>query len=381
MEEQHINFIRNKFEKIQNQEDFLNLLNDAKNMLYAKETVPFSLASLKYYANPKYYIDHYTNFTIKKKSGENRIINAPNYNLKSILKVLNFVLQCIYEPHKSAMGFVLNKSIFDNAKEHIKRNYVYNIDLEDFFHSFDRNRVKLGFMQKPFNLSGNREPLAFFMASLCTHPLSINGETKLILPQGSPTSPTITNILCRRLDKRLEGLANHFNLKYTRYADDITFSSNHNPYKKEKFQRILEQIISDEKLSLNYKKIRLQKRGYQQKVTGLVVNQKVNVCNRYIKQLRMWLYYWEKYGYKKAEEIFSRDYIKDKGHIRKGQPHLESVLDGKLLFLKMVKGQDNSTYLKLKKRLNRLQETNSTDIEEGIGFLTFTELIGDDDLF
>src|SRR5690606_33499677 len=290
-----------------------------------------------------------------KKSGADRTIHAPVKGLKSILRSLNFVLQCVYEPHEAATGFVLEKSIVDNAKKHVGHHYVLNMDLKDFFHTFDRNRVKMGFIYEPFNLGGDKEPLAFLLASLCTHPFEIDGEEKTVLPQGSPTSPTLTNILCKKLDHRLNGLANRFGATYTRYADDITFSSPHNIYTNEGFNKELKRIIEqDQKLVINPKKTRLQKAEHRQEATGLIVNDKVNVTRRHVKQIRVWLYYWEKYGYEKAEQIFKRDYLADKGHVKNMNAHLVNVLDGKLEFLKMVKGDEDGTYQGLKKRFDKL---------------------------
>ena len=368
IEQQHINQIRQKFASMQSKEELLALLNEAKNILYKKECKPFELKSLTYYANPELCKKRYAQFIVKKKSGGERIINAPVGGLKSILRVLNFILQCMYEPHNAATGFVLDKSIVDNAKIHVGSHYVFNLDLKDFFHSFDRNRVKMGFISEPFLLNVAREPLAFLLASLCTHPFEVNGETKTVLPQGSPTSPTITNILCKKLDRRLTGLAKRFGAKYSRYADDITFSSFQNIYNNPDFKKELERIILEDnlltingkqvefgpKLNLNPDKTRLQKSVHRQEVTGLIVNEKANVRQRYVKQIRMWLHYWEKYGYAKAEQIFTRDYIADKGHIKKGKPNLDNVLDGKLEFLKMVKGGEDTTYKILKKRFDKL---------------------------
>ncbi len=355
MKIEDIEQIRREFAAMQTKNDLVALLTHAKKIIYGEDCVPVRLKAVTYYANPQFCKNRYCMFTIKKKSGGDRIIHAPVIGLKSILRPLNFILQCMYEPHKAATGFVLNKSITDNAKKHVGHRYVYNMDLKDFFHSFDRNRVKLAFMSEPFNLNGDKEPLAFLLASLCTHPFEIDGEIKTVLPMGSPTSPTITNIICRKLDRRLMGLAKRFGVTYTRYADDITFSSHRNIFQREKFKKELKRIIEeDQKLVINPKKTRLQKTGYRQEVTGLVVNEKVNVRRRYVKQIRMWLYYWEKYGYVKAENIFRNDYKKDKGHIKKGKPHLKKVLNGKLEFLKMVKGKEDSTYKLLKLRYERL---------------------------
>ena len=355
IDKSHINQIREKFAALQSKEDLVSLLSDAKNVLYGEECKPVQLKSLTYYANPTLCKKRYQTFTIKKKSGADRTIHAPVKGLKSILRSLNFVLQCVYEPHEAATGFVLEKSIVDNAKKHVGHHYVLNMDLKDFFHSFDRNRVKMGFMYEPFNLNGDKEPLAFLLASLCTHPFEVDGEEKTVLPQGSPTSPTLTNIICKKLDRRLTGLANRFGATYTRYADDITFSSSHNIYTDEAFNKELKRLIEDDqKLVINPKKTRLQKAGYRQEATGLIVNDKVNVRRRYVKQIRMWLYYWEKYGYEKADQIFKRDYIADKGHVKNINAHLVNVLDGKLEFLKMVKGAENGTYKGLKERFDIL---------------------------
>jgi len=362
IEQAHIDQIRKQFAELQSKNDLVKLLSDAKNMLYGEECKPFQLKSLTYYANPTLCKKRYQTFTIKKKSGADRTIHAPVKGLKSILRSLNFVLQCVYEPHEAATGFVLEKSIVDNAKKHVKHHYVLNMDLKDFFHTFDRNRVKMGFMYEPFNLNGDKEPLAFLLASLCTHPFEIDGEVKTVLPQGSPTSPTLTNILCKKLDRRLTGLANRFGATYTRYADDITFSSPQNIYTDEAFNKELKRIIEeDQKLVINPKKTRLQKAGYRQEATGLIVNDKVNVRRRYVKQIRMWLYYWEKYGYEKAEQIFKRDYIADKGHVKNMNAHLVNVLDGKLEFLKMVKGEIDGTYKGLKERFDKLTGLNKSD--------------------
>lgn len=354
IEQAHIDQIRKQFAELQSKKDLVKLLSDAKNMLYGEECKPVQLKSLTYYANPTLCKTRYQTFTIKKKSGADRTIHAPVKGLKSILRSLNFVLQCVYEPHEAATGFVLEKSIVDNAKKHVGHHYVLNIDLKDFFHSFDRNRVKMGFMYEPFNLNGDKEPLAFLLASLCTHPFEIDGEVKTVLPQGSPTSPTLTNILCKKLDRRLTGLANRFGATYTRYADDITFSSPHNIYTDEAFNNELKRIIEDDqKLVINPKKTRLQKAGYRQEATGLIVNDKVNVRRRYVKQIRMWLYLWEKWGYEVAQQKFLNDYIADKGHVKNINTHLINVLDGKLEFLKMVKGAEDTTYIGLKERFDR----------------------------
>ncbi|EIM74591.1 RNA-directed DNA polymerase [Nitritalea halalkaliphila LW7] len=348
--------IREAFAALRTKKDLAELLNLANQFLYGEEAAPLYLKTLTYYADPRKAKDRYQTFTIQKKSGAERLIHAPVKGLKTILRALNFILQCIHSPHQAATGFVTDKSIVDNARQHIGSPYVYNLDLKDFFHSFDRNRVKLGLMYAPFHLNGPREPLAFLLASLCTHPLDCDGEVRTVLPQGSPTSPTLTNILCQKLDHRLNGLAKRFGLVYTRYADDITFSSGYDCFRNPEFQSELRRIIEeDQQLRIHPDKTRLQRLGYRQEATGLIVNEKVNVRRRYVKQLRMWIYFWERYGYAKAQQIFLRDYLRDKGHLKDvSTSSLQQVCSGKLEFLKMVKGPEDSTYQQLASRFHAL---------------------------
>jgi RNA-directed DNA polymerase len=456
LEQAHIDQIKTAFGKMQSKEDLLNVLNQAKPLVYGDKAVPFELKQLTWYANPKLGKKRYTVFKVKKKSGSERIIHAPVKGLKSLQKTLSFILQCVFEPHNAAMGFVRHKSIIDNAKLHVGSNYVYNIDLKDFFPSVDQARIWKCLQLKPFNLSkensvepeymkwedfkkeylktegpinfykgkgreftntpygtiyvannfddkkdkfvlmggsflkskegkslegtlwlvnklptSNRLEIANIIASLCCTEIEVDRKNETgewqkvkrkVLPQGAPTSPVITNIICQKLDYLLSGVAKRFGLKYSRYADDITFSSIHNVYQPEsKFLIELNRIIADQNFHIKESKTRLQKDGYRKEVTGLLVNEKVNVQQRYIKQLRMWLYYWERYGYERASEFFLQQYISDKGYIKKGKPEIANVIAGKLEYLKMVKGIDNELYLKLKIRFEKLTGRYATD--------------------
>lgn len=365
---QHTDKIKLQFSEMESKKDLVALINTVNQMVYGENCELLELKKFAYYCNPKFSNKRYTEFSIPKKNGDRREIHAPVSGLKHILKPLNIILNIIAKPHFKATGFVPGKSIVDNAKRHIGKNYVYNTDLKNFFHSFDRQWVKYGFMIPPFSLGKEKEELAFLMASLCTHPFEIDGKLKTVLPMGAPTSPTITNILCVKLDRRLNGLAKRFKITYTRYADDISFSSDTNVFRKDEFKNELNRIITEyqgkHKLAVNNKKIRLQKNGFRQEVTGLTVNEKVNVNRRYVKQLRNWLYLWEKYGIQKATEKFRKDYYnleKGRGYFKKDSANFKQVLDGKLLFLKMVKGEEDNTFRKLKKRFDKLRSNTKTN--------------------
>ena len=311
----------------------------------------------------KVYGRRYQTFKIRKKSGSFRTIHAPNSGLKAILKCLNFVFQSIHTPHKNAMGFVPGKSIVDNARKHEDQNYVYNLDLKDFFPSVDQARVRGRLMVAPFHLNSTdeRKKLCSIIAILCCNRMEVERwdaeenkwviRTENVLPQGAPTSPTVTNIICERMDIQLTKLAASYNCKYSRYADDITFSSMHNVYQIDStFIASLHEIIKAQNFHIQETKTRLQKRGYRQEVTGLIVNEKVNVDQRYVKELRHWLYLWERYGYDKASQLFIVKYNKSKGHVKLGNAKLENVIWGKLEYLKMVKGAKNGTYVSLQER-------------------------------
>ena len=338
---------------LQTKEDLLCLLNQLKEEDLGHDKYAFTLCQLNYYCNPNNTRRRYTSFEIRKKSGGVRQIDAPRRGLKNILYYLNKIFQSIYTPSSAATGFVQGKSVVDNAQCHIGKNYVFNIDLKDFFPSITQPRVWKRFQLKPLNIS---QPMANIMAGLCCmKKKGQNGSVSYLLPQGAPTSPIITNMICDKLDRRLKGLAARFNLTYTRYADDITFSSDHYVYAEDgDFRKELERIITDQGFSINEKKTRLQKKGSHQEVTGLIVNEKANVARKYVRELRSILYIWEKYGYMVAEAKFRSCYKQEKGHVKKGNPCLENVISGKLQYLKMVKGESSSIYISLQNRFDTL---------------------------
>lgn len=381
---EHIEEVKTKFEGIQSKTDLLELINFVRPFLfYEKEFRPIELKKLTFYANPKICTTRYSKFIIKKKSGGDRIIHAPIGSLKIIQQCLNHILQCLHEPHIAAHGFVINKSIVTNATLHCNKYYVYNIDLKDFFTSIHSPRIKAVMQLPPFNLNGEkgspREELAFIISKLCTHPMEveINGKKEIrdVLPQGAPTSPTITNIIANNLDRKLTGLAKRFGATFSRYADDITFSSGHSIYQKDgDFIKELHRIIESQGFIINTQKTRLQKSVYKQEVTGLTVNSKPNIDSSYIKKIRTMIKNWES-DFNEAEKKFIYNYSKDKGHIKKGKPSFENVLAGKLEFLKMVKGNDNGAYINLKKRYDLILNKKENSVFEKIDMDRVLEVI------
>ncbi len=158
----------------------------------------------------------YKRFEIPKKRGGTREIFAPATSLKIVQQKLNQVLQIVYKVKPSAHGFVPEKSILSNALPHVRKRFVLNLDLKDFFPSINFGRVRGLFMHRPY--TRNHE-VATTLAQICC----FNGY----LPQGAPSSPIVSNMICAKLDSELQRLAKEHRCTYTRYADDITISTSH----------------------------------------------------------------------------------------------------------------------------------------------------------
>ncbi|MEP7239075.1 MAG: retron St85 family RNA-directed DNA polymerase, partial [Ferruginibacter sp.] len=239
-------------------------------------------------------VNHYRKFYVPKKSGGRRLISAPMPRLK---KVQYWILENLLNKvslHNAANGFVTNRSIVTNAQPHVGKNLVLNMDVKDFFPSVHFKRVK-GLLQQ----LGYSEKIATILSLICTEAVTdeveIDGKDYFVqkgnrvLPQGAPTSPAITNILCFSLDNRLQGLANKLNCNYTRYADDVTFSGGEEINAQQLVWRI-KRIMQDEGFTVHPDKIRIMRKGTQQEVTGVVVNQQLSVNRKDLRQFRALLH-------------------------------------------------------------------------------------------
>ncbi len=217
----------------------------------------------------------YENFKIPKKNGRGRReINAPNHNLKTLQRSVYHKLLKSLQIHKSATAYIPNRSIFENALPHVNQDIVINIDLKDFFGSIESDRI-----YRFWHFLGWDVETSTILKNICCYEGS--------LPQGSPTSPALSNLCNQLLDARLEGLANRNNGRYTRYSDDLTFSFS-NPYihKRGILQKIREILISEGYEIQEKKRIRIQRSHQRQTTTGLVVNEKVNLPRDVRKRIR-----------------------------------------------------------------------------------------------
>jgi hypothetical protein len=239
---------------------------------------------------------HYRRFTIPKRDGTERAIWAPMPRLKDAQR---WVLRNIAERlpvHGAAHGFLPGRSIVSNAGAHADPAFVVKMDIKDFFPTVTLPRVK-----GVFRKAGYREPVALLLALICTEsPREVvehDGKTYYValgprcLPQGAPTSPALTNTLCLRLDQRLSGLARALGWRYTRYADDLTFSlpgGHQGPPRVGTLLGSAQRIVEAEGFAVHPEKTAVARRGARQKITGLIVNGAAppRVPREYRRQLR-----------------------------------------------------------------------------------------------
>jgi retron-type reverse transcriptase len=259
----------------------LPVLHDAPALAAA---LGISIAALRFltYHRRGATLVHYHRFGIPKKTGGIRAISAPKPTLAAAQRwVLGAILEKL-ETRPPAHGFVRHRSIVTNASPHVGRKVVVNLDLESFFPTLGFRRVK-GLFAK----MGYAESVATVLALLCTEPprleARLDGKRLWIalgdrmLPQGACTSPAITNLVCRKLDTRLAGIARHFGFHYTRYADDLTFSGDD----RAEVGRLLgcvRKVLKDEGFVEHGDKTHVMGRGRRQEVTGVVVNEKLSLA-------------------------------------------------------------------------------------------------------
>jgi RNA-directed DNA polymerase len=291
----------------------------------------------------------------KKKQGENRLIANPVPAMKNVQKRLLQVLECVYEPRASTYGFVKGKDIVKNAKAHRtkrKLKYVLNIDLKDFFPSIHFGRVRGLFQNPPYNLPPR---VATTLAKICCYE---NG-----LPQGAPTSPIISNMICSKLDSQLQRLAQKHRCIYTRYADDITFSTSMPRFPTAIAQistgvtvlgEELAAILEENNFQVNPNKIRLQEKTQRQEITGVVVNRFPNVPRSYIRQVRAMLHDWKLNGYTQAERRHVKKFRNKNRFYGKPDISFKDIVRGKIEYIGMVRGKNDPIYRRFMLSLSSL---------------------------
>jgi len=279
-------------------------LPDFKDALALAKAMKLELSKLRFLAfNRKVStVSHYKRFYMQKKSGGQRLISAPMPLLKTAQYwILENILN-IVPTHESAHGFKAEHSIVSNARPHIGQDLVVNFDFKDFFPTISFNRVR-----GTFENLGYSPHIATILAAICTEAptdeVEMDGKTYFVaagerhLPQGAPTSPALTNIICYKLDKRMVGMAKSLGFTYTRYADDMSFSASGEATEniRKLFWRV-EAISTDEGFVLHPDKKQIMRKGRRQEVTGIVVNEQLGINRHNLKKFRALLFQIERDG-------------------------------------------------------------------------------------
>ncbi len=272
---------------------------------------------------------HYISFTVPKRSGGTRTLSAPHRKLATAQQwILRNILDRLpVEP--PAQGFIAGRSILTNARQHVGRAVVLNMDLEAFFPSIGFPRVRCVFARL-----GYSPAVATILGLLTTEcprrQVQYDGKTYHVatgprgLPQGACTSPALSNQVARRLDKRLGGLAHKLGLAYTRYADDLTFSGDAALVERVGYLMArVRHIAEAERFAVNRKKTRVLRRNAAQSVTGLIVNDRPAVPRVEVRRVRAILHR------ARTEGIDAQN--------REGLPRFHAWLRGKIAYIQMVR--------------------------------------------
>lgn len=273
-------------------------------------------------------VTHYVRFTVPKRSGGTRELAAPHRDLARCQEwILTDILRKV-PVHDAAQGFVPTRSTVTNATRHVGCHVVVNADLKDFFPTVTFPRVK-----GIFQAMGYSPAAATILGLLCTactrRTVEYDGKTLHVatgpraLPQGACTSPALSNLVARRFDARLTGLAGKLAWTYTRYADDLTFSAAGEPARQVGYVLArLRHIAADEGFTVNESKTRVLRRNAAQTVTGIVVNKRPGVPRKLVRRLRAILHH------AKTEGLDAQN--------RQNHPCFNSWLTGMIAYVSMV---------------------------------------------
>ncbi len=298
----------------------------------------------------------YRTFEIPKKTQGKRTIAVPPDAIKILQNKFKGILDHIYQPKSCVFGFVSGRSIVDGAALHKKRaKWILNIDIQDFYPCINFGRVRGLFLAIGVGAKA---------ASIWAHLVTSNG----VLPQGAPTSPVISNMIAKQLDSKMLRLARRYHLQYSRFADDLTLSTTKNTFPSEiasfvgtpldadnvELQHALVTAIHSAGFNINPRKTRLHSKAVRQEVTGLTVNEFVNVRRKFLRQIRAMIHAAKKFGFERA----GIEYIQKFAAGRISPEVLENddfdaaayfkrVVYGKLAFVRMVRGATDKCYVNL----------------------------------
>lgn len=329
-------------------EELVNKFKKMKNFDDVCETLEVTRKHLHYILFDQK--NKYSSFSIPKKNGGIRTITAPRNNLKILQQKLAYILSLIYKPTHNIHGYVKERGIVTNAKRHLNKDFVLNFDLQDFFNSINFGRVR-GLLQSFLKIGSNA---ATVIANICCY--------NNTLPQGAPTSPILSNMICFSLDKQMQQMAKQYSCIYTRYADDLTISTTSDRFPRKIAYTTKEtvvlgdrvvQIVESNGFKINPSKTRLTKKSQHMEVTGVTVNERLNVKRNYIKKIRAILRSVETNTPEEYQKIFESKY-RFRNSKRLEVPHVLSVLKGMINYVGVIRGFDDIIFEKLALRYNAI---------------------------
>lgn len=284
------------------------------------DALGLSIKTLRYFSihREKERCPHYICYAIPKRRGGERLIMAPKKRLKHIQRQLNERLVSKLPVSACSHGFVKGRSIKTGAQAHVGRRVVVSLDLKDFFPSVTYGRVRGYLIALGYSYS-IAATLALLMTEAERQPLAIDDTiyhvpvTQRYCVQGAPTSPGLCNALLLKLDRRLAGLAKSLDFDYSRYADDLTFSSADGD-RVDVLLSLARKVIREEGFDVKESKTRIMRQGQRQRVTGITVNDTLGLSRRERRKIRAMLHQ----------------------HAQSGAADLGDVLGGKMAYLKML---------------------------------------------
>lgn len=327
-----------------------------KDLAHLIHVQPKTLSYHVYFDKQKY-----SEFTIPKKNGGKRCISKPNKQLKFIqAKISKILYECVDEIHVKnhtqeylSYGYRKGVSVYDNARVHRKKRYVFNIDLKDFFDAINPGRVE-GFFIKDNNFELDSDVSKLIAKIVCYNN---------VLPQGSPSSPIISNLIGHILDIRLSKMARSYGCSYSRYCDDITFSTNQNTFPKALAysndakrwlpSKVLVRTISRSGFEINMQKVRMSYSYSQQRVTGLSVNKKVNTTRVYRDTVRALVHSLCTKGEFEFRGSFNKDKIKNDSKL--------DSLQGMLNYIARIEYQELRSNPKIKRSYPNINELTKSE--------------------
>lgn len=319
--------------------DIPAVLSDEATLLAHLGISPAELKKIWWYRHKMY-----RQFSIAKGRGKTRLICAPDRRLKILQRKLAPLLDQIYRVRNPVHGFVIDRSVKTNAEAHGARRFVLNLDLQDFFPTITENRI-VGLLTSV----GLDRRVAEIVARLSCY----DGH----LPQGAPTSPVLSNMICYRLDTELLRIGKSARAIYTRYADDITFSGYQPPvplfeagppavgkFSPDLLSATLRAAVQSNGFVVNPDKVHYADRNSRRMVTGVKINSGLNVDRRYIRDIRAKLNSIERHGLKASHATYA-----SKG----GKGDIGSHIRGKIAYVVHLKGLADPVVRSLALRYNR----------------------------